>query len=104
MEIPYETKDRATVRPSIPIFGHIPEMIFSVLSMALIHSYCCVTITILHLWNSFHLPKLNLCTHEMRTPMSGLENKTQVVHSGSLRGRIHFFLDSFLEDIFSLNE
>jgi len=35
MEIPYETKDRATIRPSIPILGHIPEMIFSVLSMAL---------------------------------------------------------------------
>ena len=90
MEIPYETKDRATIRPSIPIPGHILEMIFSVLLMTLIHSYCCVTITILHLWKSFHLPKLNLCIHEIRTPMSGLENRTQLVQSGSPRGRIHF--------------
>ena len=37
MEIPYETKNRATVKPSIPTLGHTPEMIFSVLSMALIH-------------------------------------------------------------------
>ena len=90
MEIPYETKDGATIRPSILIPGHIPAMIFSVLLMTLIHSYCCVTITILHLRKSFHLPKLNLCIHEIRTPMSGLENRTQLVQSGSLWGRIHF--------------
>ena len=66
--------------------------------------YTAVQTSPLSIPRTFHLPKLNLCTHEMRTPMSGLENKTQVVHSGSLRGRIHFFLDSFLEYIFSLNE
>ena len=37
MEIPYETKNRATIRPSIPTLGHIPKMIFSVLLMALVH-------------------------------------------------------------------
>ena len=37
MEIPYETKNRATIRLSIPTPGHISEMIFSVLLMTLIH-------------------------------------------------------------------